>query len=372
MRPQCAEASQFDPDGSRRNLGRLDDSDDPSSPGLDSVWRMVGRPGTEMSIWWLGRLGVRRAPRPCGRSPRRSPTAPGGRWRAPARSRRPWPPRPRRPGRRSARAARRPPCRLHAAPRSGCRAPCGPGAGRADGTRSGRTAHPRSQAACRPLPRSITATGVRSVTSMWTVCGQLRDTSTRRTEEIDSTRARMASRSTRAKGVPVGTSAARSHARLPDRLGAGDLDAASRDVAGEEHQPHRAGQGSDQEQREHDPAHPTPATGVTSLAEVRAGDPDGLLVGTGRRRRSLAAPAPKHRHHRVTPAPRAARAPPDREGSRRLPRASARRHRDARDRRDAAAVADHEGSKTTCSGSRGTASATMAPLTPGSGSSRAT
>jgi hypothetical protein len=65
-----------------------------------------------------------------------------------------------------------------------------------------------SSSAFNPEPWSITAIGVRSVMVMRTVCGQLRPTSTYLTSEIGWTRATIAFMSTRANGVPMGTSAA--------------------------------------------------------------------------------------------------------------------------------------------------------------------
>ena len=52
--------------------------------------------------------------------------------------------------------------------------------------------------------------GVRSVTTMRTPCGQSRDTSALLTAGIDSTRVRIPPRFSFARGVFIGTSAARS------------------------------------------------------------------------------------------------------------------------------------------------------------------
>ena len=55
----------------------------------------------------------------------------------------------------------------------------------------------------------MTATGWRSTISMETDCGQERDTVASRTTGIVSTRARIAWRSSRVSGSPIGTCATR-------------------------------------------------------------------------------------------------------------------------------------------------------------------
>ncbi len=202
--------------------------------------------------------------------------------------------------------------------------------------RSCRTARPRTSSACSPSPRSTTAIGVRSVTAMCTPCGQLRETSARRTAAIDSTRA--ADRvevDAGERGARSGTSAARSICAVAAAVVVPrDLDVAHGDVAGEEHQPRPtpATSGHAAARRARSSAQPAPAAGEAP----RGGSPCGRSGRSPRRGRSRAAartrageepprllratgaspPALTHRH-RAPPAPRAARAPRARAGSRR-------------------------------------------------------
>ena len=215
----------------------------------------------------------------------------------------------------------------------------------------------------------------------------------------DSTRLRIASRSRRASGVPVGTSATPLDARVRQGPGAGDVDAARGHEAGEEHDPHGPGHQRDEERRR--------ARGGPAASDRRCGGACGSRrTRSGRSprrdRRREAAPrsgarsdawsgpwpvgpvcvassclrgpcgcvgqasssrTPRSSRSSSTSGPSRVTSPAPRVRTTSPGRARATR---------CAAVADQEGSKTTCSGSRGTAAATIAPLTPGSGSSRAT
>ena len=214
---------------------------------------------------------------------------------------------------------------------------------------------------------STTATGVRSVTRSGPCRGQAASTSTRLDRGAAPRPASaIASRSTRASGSPMGTSAAaRRTCVVAEHAGALDLDAVDGEHRGEEDQPDRA-----DDQRQHgstatsDPA-PAPASGGPTAggrtacgASLRRDRRPSLLASASVGSRSAARPAGSRT---CGPSGHVAGA----EGEHQVAGPGQRR-------RAAAGTRGQSGSKRTCSGGSGTASATRPPVTPGSGSSRAT
>ena len=123
----------------RRAAGR-------SAPVQRAISGWWGGPGRRRRSAGPGDAGVRRAPRPSGRSRRSSPTAPVGRCPAPAGSCPRWRPRRCRPARRSRRAASRSRDRPRRGPRRRCPAVRSRAAAAWGGRRSGRRGRPGRRA----------------------------------------------------------------------------------------------------------------------------------------------------------------------------------------------------------------------------------
>ena len=222
---------------------------------------MVGRPGTrDVDLLACGRRAARRAPRPSASESSALPHSD---------------PRPLRStswisstlatstsSTRRARSGRQRGDRRVRASTSGrrrsCRGRCATsGSPSGTGVVAAEQRRPRRRAPASPPPRSITATGTRSVTAMCTVCGQPRDDldAPHRGDRLAPGRA-IASRSTRASGVPVGDLGGPLDRVRPRPSWCPVTSTSSAvDVAGEEHQPHRARRPRHEQQREQRPAH---------------------------------------------------------------------------------------------------------------------
>ena len=225
-----------------------------------------------------------------------------------------------------------------------------------------------------PCPRGwTTATARRSVTSTRTWSGQARETSTLLTAGSASTRAVTASRSAVASGEPRGTAAAR-------RTAAGDSTPVpatwTPETARTEEKktvhtatattPSSSRPTTSRRHTDQRRAHWRRANRLRATRTVRS---SALAARVGHRgRRAVAVVGSRctslrARSSSSTSGPTSVTSP--------APRVSTRSPGRARSTR-AAGVADQDGSKCTCSAGSGTCEATSRPLTPGSGSSRAT